>query len=182
MRPPIHLPHGNVHTDFEKTVIEFAGPGENAKEALIFVGTCVWIGVFFWYAAAVDDAHPAMQLARFLLPILTCAMVVGFGVHYCTRFTLMDPAARRRALLLFFLVGLPLTFVPFSWALCLVAPRRCWDAFVSWLTYPDHDAPGLYRSPLGPPWLRKALSISFAFLPAFAAIAPVLLITEHEDQ
>lgn len=182
MRDSYYLPAGSVFSDHDETAIEFAGPGENATSALIFFATFLPLRILFEHLVAIDNAHPAVLLASLLFPVLKYVLVVGFGVHYCTRFTLMNPEARRRALWIFFLVGIPLSFLPYAWVLCLAAPHRCWDAFVSWLSYPAHYAPGLYRSPVGPPWVRRSLSVSFAFLTAFTAIAPVLFITEHEER
>lgn len=139
------------------------------------IGLTIRIGLSY----VVDHTFP-LHLA-FLYLAYRLLFLIAFGVHFCTRFSLMDDEARDRALKLYLFVGIPLTFLPAQFALiALLRPRWCLRALGDWFTYPQTFNPGLYRSPI-PLGIRYLLSLSFDFHMALIAMLPASFAVNKDE-
>lgn len=181
MRSSYYLAAGNCYggPDYE-SALQLPAKGENATEvgsALLLLAIPAAVG----YVAENLSEGRLHLVAVVLWPLLRWGFTVCFGIHYCSRYTLMDEESRTKALVAFFVVGLPLTFVPFSFLLPLLAWKQSWRAVVSWFSYPDDTVPGLWRRPFGSFWIRVILSAPLAIPMALVAIYPATFFTEHED-
>jgi hypothetical protein len=124
------------------------------------------------------EAWPLIAWQWFHLVFVVC-----FCVHCSCRYTLMQPGKRAWALVLSLIVGIPLAYLLpwYAAAICLFLPRTYWRMLISWLTYPNVHAPGLFRSPIRPQGLRLALSISFDLPTAFLAMFFAIPALETDD-
>jgi hypothetical protein len=186
MRRSFHAPTGNTYAGPRRpSNLALPARGEKwpsavARVVVLLVLRLVWER----WLVGFDAAHGTDRAAAVSLA-LKLALVVGLGVHACYRYTLMAPPDdRRNALLAFLLVGLPVSLLwESAYLLLLVAPVAAWRAVVSWLTYPENPAPGLFRSPLGPPWVRFLLTLGCDLPAAAAAFVPATFFTRtgHAD-
>lgn len=181
MRDSYYMPAGNCYGGpYYKSALELPAKGENSTEVF---SACLMLSVpaAFLYLAEFLTEGRIHNLCLVLGPLLRWAFTIAFGIHYCLRFTVGDEGARKTALMLFFLIGLPLTFLPLGFLLPLLKPRKSWQAIVSWFSYPSYTVPGLWLRPIQGATLIAALSVTLAFPMVLTAIFPATFVTEHDD-